>query len=86
MYLKGGTDFIGRPRAWGQEQLVAYERDHYHQPSDELTADWNFDGLVDDARFGFLAGLMIASDDALPVWRSGDEFDSARLEALEAVR
>lgn len=84
MYLKSGNDFIGRPAGWGEEQLVAYERDRYHQPADELTADWNLGGLVDDARFGFLAGLLIANDDELPAWRPGDEFEAARLEALRA--
>jgi hypothetical protein len=84
MYVKGGNDFIGRPEGWGEEQLVAYERDRYHAPGDELTDDWNFDGLVEDARFGFLAGLLIANDDALPAWRPGDEFEAARLEALQA--
>jgi Zn-dependent M28 family amino/carboxypeptidase len=85
MYVKGGNDFIGRPEGWGEEQLVAYERDRYHAPSDELTGDWNFEGLVEDARFGFLAGLMIANDDSLPAWRAGDEFEGARLEALQAA-
>jgi Zn-dependent M28 family amino/carboxypeptidase len=86
MYLKGGADFIGRPEGWGEEQVVIYERDRYHQPGDELTADWEFSGLVEDAQFGFLAGLLIANGDAMPAWRPGDEFESARLRALEALR
>ncbi|HSG66860.1 MAG TPA: M28 family peptidase, partial [Gammaproteobacteria bacterium] len=85
MYVKGGNDFIGRPEGWGEQQLVAYERDRYHAPADELTEDWSFDGLVEDARFGLLAGLLIANDEAMPSWRPGDEFEAARLEALEAA-
>jgi len=86
LFLRGGSDYIGRPAGWGEEQLVAYERDHYHQPSDELTAEWNFDGLVDDARFGFLAGLLIANADAMPSWHPGDEFEAARQAAIAAAR
>jgi Zn-dependent M28 family amino/carboxypeptidase len=86
MYLRGGVDYVGRPDGWGEEQLVAYEREHYHQPSDELTDDWNFDGLVQDARFGFFAGLVIANADDMPSWYPGDEFEAARLEALDAER
>jgi len=86
MYLKGGSDYLGRPAGWGEEQLVAYERDHYHQPSDELTAAWSFEGLVDDARFGYLAGLSVANAAAMPTWHVGDEFEAARLAALEAAR
>jgi Zn-dependent M28 family amino/carboxypeptidase len=85
MYLRNGTDFVGRPSDWGAEQNSLYERDRYHQPSDELTADWDFSGMVQDARFGFFAGLLIADADAVPAWRPGDEFEAASLEALNAL-
>ena len=84
-YFDPGTDFVGRPAGWGVEQIEYYEAHHYHQPSDELTPDWNFDGMVQDARFGFLAGLIVANDSALPKWNSGNEFEAARLESLRAV-
>ncbi|MBF8270371.1 MAG: peptidase M28 [Gammaproteobacteria bacterium] len=85
LYLKAGTDYIGRPNGWGKQQVEYFEAHHYHQPSDELTADWNFDGMVEDARVGFLAGWTIANDDELPAWNPGDEFEAARLEALSTV-
>ncbi len=85
IFLRGGSEFIGRPAGWGEEQLLAYERENYHQPSDELADDWEFSGLIEDARFGFLAGLMIANSDDLPAWHPGDEFEAARLAALEAL-
>jgi Zn-dependent M28 family amino/carboxypeptidase len=84
-YLEPGTDFIDRPAGWGIEQIERYEANNYHQPSDELTLDWNFDGMVQDARFGFYAGLIVANDDALPQWNPGNEFEAARRAALQAV-
>jgi Zn-dependent M28 family amino/carboxypeptidase len=84
-YLEPGTDFVGRPAGWGVEQAERYEADHYHQQSDELTPEWNFDGMVQDARFGFLAGFIVANDDALPQWNAGNEFEAARRAALEAA-
>ena len=81
-YFRGGTDFLDRPAGWGEEQLNAYTAEHYHQPSDELSADWNFDGMVDDARFGFLAGLIVANADRIPEWNAGDEFAAARQAAI----
>ncbi len=84
-YFDGGTDFVGRPAGWGEEQLEDYETNHYHQPSDELTPEWTFSGMVQDARFGFHAGLLVANDDALPQWNPGDEFEAARRAALEAA-
>ena len=84
-YLEPGTNFVGRPAGWGVEQAERYEADHYHRQSDELTPEWNFDGMVQDARFGFFAGFIVANDDALPRWNAGNEFEAARLEALEAA-
>ena len=85
IYLNGGTEFIGRPAGWGEQQVNAYTSVNYHQPSDELTADWNFDGMVQDARFGFWAGLIISNADDLPAWAPGDEFEADRLEALAVL-
>jgi Zn-dependent M28 family amino/carboxypeptidase len=84
-YLRGGTDFVGRPAGWGEEQLVRYEERDYHQPSDELTPEWSFAGMVQDARYGFYAGVLVATDDELPQWNPGNEFEAARLAALEAA-
>ena len=57
----------------------------YHQPSDELEDSWNLEGMVEDARIGFLAGLALAQADEMPAWNEGDEFEAARLAALAAV-
>ena len=85
MYLGKPTDFIGRPPDWGVQQIVEYENVRYHQPSDELHDAWSFDGMVDDAAFGFWAGLMIANAAEMPTWTPGDEFEAARKQALAAL-
>jgi Zn-dependent M28 family amino/carboxypeptidase len=85
LYLKTGTDFIDRPADWGKQQILAFEAKRYHQPSDQLAPDWNFEGMVDDARFGFLAALAIANADRAPTWTPGDEFEAARRAALDAI-
>jgi Zn-dependent M28 family amino/carboxypeptidase len=86
MYLDPGTEFIGRPEGWGVAKVEEYEARNYHQPSDELTDDWNFDGMIRDAQFGFFAGLIVADGDAMPTWNPGDEFEAARQAALAAER
>jgi len=83
VFLRSGTDFIGRDPDWGRAQYVDYEQHRYHQPSDEYSADWNLDGMVENARMGFLAVCSIADADEMPVWAPGDEFEAARLEALQ---
>jgi Zn-dependent M28 family amino/carboxypeptidase len=85
IYLDTGTEFVDRPEGWGKEQIEAWETVHYHQPSDELVDDWNFDGMIEDATLGFKIGLHLAETDELPTWNAGDEFEAARLEALAAV-
>lgn len=85
MYLHTGTDFVDRPPGWGKEQIDHYTDVNYHQPSDEYDDSWSFDGMIADAMLGFWAGLAIANADEMPQWNEGDEFEAARLEALEAV-
>ena len=80
MYLSGGTELIGDPD--GRAKMEAWTATNYHQQSDELEDSWNFEGMVEDARVGFWAGLAIATGDELPAWNAGDEFEAARLAAL----
>ena len=84
LYLSTGTEFIGRPTGWGTEQLKRYETENYHQPSDQLGADWVFDGMVEDAIIGLWTTLQVAQRDELPTWTPGDEFEAARKAALAA--
>ena len=38
----------------------------YHRPSDEVTGDWNLDGLVEDARLAFWLGWLVTTADPVP--------------------
>ncbi|HZJ66230.1 MAG TPA: M28 family peptidase [Kofleriaceae bacterium] len=82
LYLHTGTEFIDRPDTWGREQIEAYENHHYHQPSDQIRPDWNFEGMIEDARLGFAVGVRVANADDMPGWTPGDEFEAARKAAL----
>jgi Zn-dependent M28 family amino/carboxypeptidase len=76
--IDNGVEFIDRPANWGEMQLKAYEAQHYHQPSDELRADWNFDGMIQDAQFGLYMTWLVAQNPQPPQWRPGDEFAGKR--------
>ena len=82
IYADSGTTYIGRPDGWGKEQAEAWESVHYHQPSDEMADDWNFEGIIEDTVLAFEAGLSIAQTEELPSWTPGDEFEAARIQAL----
>ena len=83
LYFKKGTDVIGKPPGWGTEQHEEWEAHTYHQPSDQITAQWSFDGMVEDAKVGFYAAWLVAQADAMPAWNKGDEFEAIRLAALK---
>jgi Zn-dependent M28 family amino/carboxypeptidase len=73
-----GELFVGHDEAWGHAQSEDYVAHHYHQPSDEYHADWDFAGNAKMARFGFVLGWL-AAEQAKPVeWLAGDEFEAAR--------
>ena len=83
IYLDTSTRLRGKPAEEGKEKIEAWEAEHYHQPSDELTDDWNYQGMIEDGLLGFYAGLRIANTDQLPAWNPGDEFEAARKQALQ---
>ena len=74
-----GDLFEGHTPEWGRAQAEDYTAHHYHQPSDEYRAGWDFRGNAKLARFGFVLGWL-ASEQAKPVeWLHGDEFEAPRL-------
>jgi hypothetical protein len=82
IWFKSGTDFIGRPEGWGEQQYAEWIERNYHRPSDEVEDSWVLDGLVEDAHLGFRLALTVASADEMPTWYPGDEFEDERLAAL----
>jgi Zn-dependent M28 family amino/carboxypeptidase len=84
-FLGAGTDVVGKPKGWGRAQQEAWEKAHYHQPSDDLTPEWDLSGAVEDAQLLFFLGVKVANAPTLPEWRPGDEFEPARKKALAAL-
>jgi Zn-dependent M28 family amino/carboxypeptidase len=86
--VKGGPHYVGRPEDWGREQQRAFEQQRYHQPSDEYPnapGRWDLSGAVEDAQLQLVVGLRLADAPELPRWKTGDEFEPARREALRAA-
>jgi Zn-dependent M28 family amino/carboxypeptidase len=73
-----GDLFEGRTPEWGKQQAEDYEEHHYHQPSDEYRADWDFRGNAKLARFGFVLGWLASDQPKSVEWLAGDEFEAAR--------
>ena len=73
-----GDLFEGHTAEWGRLQSEDYVAHHYHQPSDEYRADWDFRGNAKLARFGFALGWLASDQPRTVEWLPGDEFEAAR--------
>lgn len=84
-YFSSGHDFVGKPDGWGKQMREEWETKHYHRPSDELHPHWELSGAVEDTQLYFQLGYAVANAPQMPSWVKGDEFESARARALDAV-
>jgi Zn-dependent M28 family amino/carboxypeptidase len=76
--VEQGDLYEGHDEAWGHAQYEDYVAHHYHQPSDEYRADWDFRGNAKLAQFGFVLGWLASEQPHSVEWKDGDEFEAAR--------
>jgi len=69
--LNGG---IERGEALGKE----YVTKHYHQPSDEWSAQWDFSGMAEDTQLLHNLGRDLANSRDWPNWSPDSEFRATR--------
>ncbi len=74
-----GDVFEGHAPEWGHAQADDYTAHHYHQPSDEYQAGWDFRGNAKLARFGFVLGWLASAQGKPVEWMPGDEYEAPRL-------
>jgi len=72
--LKEGSEYVGRPKDWGEKKFQEYNQAHYHQPSDEYRDDWNFKGMIQEADFAMAIGRRVADAPTMPKFNANDEF------------
>src|SRR3954451_12350837 len=69
--VNGGTE---RGEALGKD----YVTKHYHQPSDEWSASWDFTGMADDVQLLHNLGRDLANSRVWPNWGADSEFRATR--------
>jgi Zn-dependent M28 family amino/carboxypeptidase len=84
-FLHPGADYRGQPADYGQRRRDAYTTKDYHKASDDVKADWDLRGAVEDAALLTAVGRAVADDDRYPAWKPGTEFKARREAALEAA-
>ena len=78
VFVNTGDRYRGRPAGYGQQVRDAYRADRYHQPSDELTDDLSFGGILQQTRVAFRLGYALAASDLAPAWRPSEAFAETR--------
>ncbi|MFO7769688.1 MAG: M28 family peptidase [bacterium] len=78
--LKAGEDYRGRPEGWGEEFFQRWTRDVYHQPGDEFSEDFLYEGALQVMKAALLTGWEMASMEGRVRWKEGDPFGRIRSE------
>jgi Zn-dependent M28 family amino/carboxypeptidase len=73
-----GLDLVKGGVAAGEAHSEDYNRNHYHQPSDEWSGSWDLSGMAEDAELLHQLGLRLANSREWPNWSSDSEFRAAR--------
>ena len=73
-----GNDLVNGGVKRGEALGKEYTDKHYHQPSDEWQASWDFRGMAEDANLLHNLGRDLANSHAWPDWSADSEFRATR--------
>jgi Zn-dependent M28 family amino/carboxypeptidase len=76
--LGDASGFRGPRAAKARDISEAYNATHYHQPSDEISPDWDWTGAVEDTQLLAEVGWRIAALPKMPAYKAGDQFAQPR--------
>jgi Zn-dependent M28 family amino/carboxypeptidase len=76
--FKAGQDWVDGGVAAGKGWEAAYTTSHYHQASDEWSAEWPFTGMARDLELLYSVGRDLADSSAWPNWSRDSEFRTVR--------
>lgn len=80
--INNGTESLAHGKEWGKAQSEEYTAKHYHQPSDNYSADMDVSGMVQIADLLYHLGTKLANEDTFPGWKAGSEFKAVREKSL----
>ncbi len=82
LYPNPGTEYADKPDNY-TEQVAEYRSKIYHTVHDRIHDWWDLSGAVEDLKLIYRVALRIANADEMRQWTPGDEFEDARIRALE---
>jgi len=81
--IRGGDEFVGKPKDFSDKLFAEFNTKHYHQPSDEFRDDWVFDGMVQMLDVTLAIGMNISNSKQIPRYKETDEFSAADKKRFE---
>ena len=73
------STFTGPRAAQARALAKAYNETHYHQPSDQISPDWDLTGAVVDLRLLAQLGWEVATSATMPAYHATEAFARPRL-------
>tara|TARA_B100001123_G_scaffold314789_1_gene352298 strand:- start:5897 stop:7609 length:1713 start_codon:yes stop_codon:yes gene_type:complete len=78
LFTASGTRYVGKDSSYGLTKRGEYTNGDYHGVNDEVKADWDLGGVVEDAQLLFQVGYRVSQRAAFPEWSTGTEFKARR--------
>lgn len=84
LYAESGLSVRGQPAGYGKAEAERYLKERYHKATDEVHAEWNNGGIMQDLNAHFRIGITISNSHDWPQWSEGNEFKAIREASLKA--
>jgi hypothetical protein len=75
--VENGSQYVGKPAGYGEEQKAKYTAERYHQASDEILPWFTYGGAMQQLRVTVRTAVSVANATAQPEWAAGSEFREA---------
>jgi Zn-dependent M28 family amino/carboxypeptidase len=75
------VEYIGKDPGYAKQKRDEYNEKDYHQPSDELRADWDYTGAVEDMQLLTELGWRAATRPLMPAYHENEQFARPRAAA-----
>lgn len=82
LYIEEGRDFVGEAEGTGERRSRAYREERYHQPDDEMLAEYTMGGAAQQGAAAFLLGWVVANAEELPAWAPESTFAEAIADSM----
>jgi len=82
LYAESGVIVRNKPAGYGEQETARYGAERYHKAGDEVHAEWDNGGIMQDLNAHFQIGVKISDSNDWPQWSDGNEFKAIREASL----